>query len=293
MLFRSDAASAFLGGRDEFTGGSARADVESLVAGPHWLSAWWHWGTGVVSGDLGTSTANRAPVGDVVAGRLPWTLLLMIVGLGVGGAVSVPLALAAALHPGGVVARTLTAGLWALSAVPAFLTAMVLIAVLSLTLGWLPAGGLTDPGAPLGVSQVARHLVLPALAVAVAQVPWITLHLHRALTEQLETTSTDAARLRGVPEWRVLLRHVLPAAAVPTLAVAGARLPEVVAGSVLVEEIFSWPGLGRALVGAALAQDFALLAVATVLLTLVAILGGLLADLCLVWIDPRTEPDAL
>lgn len=289
----TDAASAFLGGRDEFTGGSARAGVESLVAAPHWLAAWWDWATGVVSGDLGTSTVNRAPVGDVVAHRLPWTLLLMIVGLGVGATVSVPLALAAALRPRGVVARVLTAGLWGLSAVPAFLSAMVLIAVLSLTLGWLPAGGITDPGAPLDVSQVTRHLVLPALAVAVAQLPWITLHLHRALVEQLETTSTDAARLRGVAEWRVLLRHVLPSAAVPTLAIAGARLPEVVAGSVLVEEILSWPGLGRALVGAALAQDFALLAVATVLLTVVAILGGLLADLCLVAIDPRTDPHAL
>ncbi|WP_432501027.1 ABC transporter permease [Kineococcus arenarius] len=277
----TDAASAFLGANEEFTGGTSRADVERLVTGAPWPRAWAQWAAGLLTGDLGTSTTLRQPVADVVTGRLPWTLLLMVVGLAVGAAVSVPLALLAALRPHGPVARVLTGGVWALSAVPAFLSAVVLTGLLSLTLGWFPAGGLTDPGAPVTPDQVVRHLALPALAVALAQLPWITLHLHRAVTVQLRTTATDAARLRGVPERRVLVRHVLPTAAVPTLAVAGARLPEVVAGSVLVEEVFSWPGLGRALVQAALAQDFALLATTTVLLTVVAVLGGLLADLCL------------
>lgn len=292
-LSPTDAATAFLGAHDEFTGGSARADVEGLVSGTPWWEAWWHWAGGLLTGDLGTSTSSRSPVAQVVAARLPWTLLLMVLGLVLGAAVSVPLALVAAVRPRGLVARAITGGLWALSAVPAFLVAMVLMGGLSLALGWFPAGGLTDPGAPVTAAQVGRHLVLPVLAVALAQLPWITLHLHRALTEQLRTSATEAARLRGVPQWRVLVRHVLPSAAVPTLAIAGARLPEVVAGSVLVEEIFSWPGLGRSLVGAALAQDFALLAASTVLLSAVAVLGGLLADLCLVRIDPRTDPDDL
>ncbi|QCB92741.1 ABC transporter permease [Cellulomonas shaoxiangyii] len=289
----TDAAAAFLGARDEFTGGAARAGVEELVAGTHWLDAWWRWASGALTGDLGVSTSSRAPVADVVAARLPWTLLLMVLGLGVGAVAAVPLALLAARRPRGVVARVLTSGLWALSAVPAFVVAMGLVAVLALGLGWLPTGGLTDAGAAVTPGQVGRHLVLPVLSVALSQLPWITLHLSRAMSVQLRSPATDAARLRGVPEGRVLTRHVLPPAAVPTLAVAGARLPEVVAGSVLVEEIFSWPGLGQSLVAAALAQDFALLAASTVLLTAVAVLGGLLADLCLVRIDPRTDPDAL
>ncbi|MFI2753616.1 ABC transporter permease [Cellulomonas sp. P22] len=289
----TDAAASFLGARDEFTGGAARTAVEQLVAGTHWPEAWWRWASGALTGDLGVSTSARTPVVDVVAARLPWTLLLMVLGLALGAAAAVPLALLAARRPGGVVARVLTSGLWALSAVPAFLVAMALMAVLALTFGWFPTGGLTDPGAPVTTGQVARHLVLPGLAVALSQLPWITLHLHRGVTVQLRSPATDAARLRGVPEWRILARHVLPTAAVPTLAIAGARLPEVVAGSVLVEEIFSWPGLGQSLVQAALVQDFALLAASTALLSAVAVLGGLLADLCLVRIDPRTDPDAL
>jgi len=294
----TDAAAAFLGARDEFTGGAARAGVEDVVAGAHasgahWAEAWWRWASGLVTGDLGVSTSARLPVADVVAARLPWTLLLMVLGLALGAAAAVPLALLAARRPHGLLARVLTSGLWALSAVPAFLVAMGLMAVLALGLGWLPTGGLTDAGAAVTPGQVARHLVLPVLAVALAQLPWITLHLHRAVTAQLRSPATEAARLRGVPEWQVLARHVLPTAAVPTLAIAGARLPEVVAGSVLVEEVFSWPGLGQSLVTAALAQDFALLAASTVLLSAVAVLGGLLADLCLVRIDPRTDPDAL
>ncbi|WP_222844018.1 ABC transporter permease [Cellulosimicrobium sp. CUA-896] len=249
--------------------------------------------SGALGGDLGWSTTTRTDVGVVVAARLPWTLLLMVLGLALAACAGVVLALVSSLRPGGLVARVLTGSLWVLSAVPSFLVATTLMAVLSLGLGWLPAGGLTNPGASLTAGQVGRHLVLPVVAVALSQLPWITLHLHRATTAQLRTTATEAARLRGVPEGRVLARHVLPGAAVPTLAIAGARLPEVVAGSVLVEQVFGWPGLGQGLVEAALAQDFALLASATVLLTTVAVLGGLLADLALVRIDPRTDPDAL
>lgn len=289
----TDAAASFLGARDEFAGAAAREGVEGLLGDRHWLVSWWQWVAGALGGDLGWSTSTRADVGAVVAARLPWTLLLMVLGLALAAVLGVVLALVAARRPHGLLARALTGGLWALSAVPSFLVATTLMAVLSLGLGWLPAGGLTDPGAPVTVAQVSRHLVLPVLAVALSQLPWIALHLHRAATAQLRTTATDAARLRGVPERRVLARHVLPGAAVPTLAIAGARLPEVVAGSVLVEQVFGWPGLGQGLVQAALAQDFALLAAAAVLLTAVALLGGLLADLALVRTDPRTDPDAL
>ncbi len=289
----TDAASAFLGAHDEFTGAAARDGVEGLVAGRNWAGAWWQWATGAVTGDLGHSTTGRVAVAAVVATRLPWTLLLMATGLAVAVAVAVPLAILAARRPLGALARLLTASLWALSAVPAFLVAMVLVGSLSLGLGWLPAGGLTDAGAAVSVQQVVRHLVLPVLAVAASQLPWLTLHLHRGMVEHLRTPATEAARLRGVSERRVLLHHVLPAAAVPTLAIAGARLPEVVAGSVLVEQVFSWPGLGSALVDAALAQDFTLLAASTVLLVLMAVVGGLLADLFLVHIDPRTDADEL
>jgi peptide/nickel transport system permease protein len=292
-LSPTDASSAFLGARDEFTGAGARQGVQELLATPSWLEAWWRWVTGALGGDLGWSTSGRAAVRDVLAARLPWTVLLMAVGMALGAAGAVPLALAAALRPGGLVERVVTGSLWALSAVPAFLVATTLMGVLALGAGWFPTGGLTAPGAAVTAGEVLPHLVLPALAVALAQLPWMTLHLHRALVDQLRTTATEAARLRGVSEVRVLLRHVLPGATVPVLALAGSRLPEVVAGSVLVEEVFSWPGLGQGLVAAALAQDFALLAATTLLLTAVALVGGLLADLALARLDPRTDVDAL
>lgn len=292
-LSPADSSSAFLGARDEFTGGSAREGVEALIAQPHWFQAWWQWVTTAFTGDLGYSTSGRMPVLDVVGARLPWTVLLMVIGLVLGIILAVPLAVLAALRRESLIARAISSSLWALSAVPAFLVALVLVGVLSLGLGWLPAGGLTDPGAGLSVTQVVRHLALPALAVGAAQLPWLGLHLQRALEEHLDSPATRAAQLRGVSETRVLTRHVLPSAAIPVLAIAGSRLPEVVAGAVIVEQVFSWPGLGRSLVAAALAQDFALLATTTVVFTAVAVLGGLLADLGLTLADPRTDPDEL
>jgi len=183
--------------------------------------------------------------------------------------------------------------MWVVSAVPPFLVGLGLIAVFSLSLRALPAGGISTPGMPGGIADTVRHLILPVTAVAIGQLPWITLHLRKALVEASGDPGVRAARLRGVPERTVFARHILPTAMIPVLAITGARLTEVIAGSVLVEQIFSWPGLGQSLVSAALAQDFPLLGVVSMLLAAMALIGGLLADVALVWLDPRTDPHEL
>lgn len=292
-LSPADATSGFLGRNEEFASGDSRDNIAGLLVSGNWLQSWLEWAGSALAGDPGWSTVYRVPVAEVIASRLPWTVLIMVLGLVVAAVVSVAVALGIAHRPGHPVSRIVAAGLWTVSAVPSFLVTLGLMAVFALGLGWLPAGGLTDVGADIGVTQVATHVVLPTLAVALSQLPWMTLHLQESLVGQLQGPAVAAARVRGLSEATILVRHVLPAASIPVLAIAGTRLPEIVAGAALVELVLSWPGLGQSLVDAALAGDLALLATTGVLLTALSLLGGLLADLALVGLDPRVDPRGL
>jgi peptide/nickel transport system permease protein len=249
------------------------------------------WLSGVLSGDLGTSRSFRMPVAQVVAERLPWTLLLVTAGLAVAVVLALVAGVVAAWRQGGWVDRAVTATGHALEGVPPFVLALVAIAVFSLGLGWLPVAGLTDAGAPATVDQVARHLVLPALVLGVSQTPWLVLHVRGSLLGALAEDHVTGARARGLAERTVVLRHALPTALLPFVTLMGTRIPELVTGAVLVETVFSWPGIAEAVVTAALAVDFPMLAALSVLATAAVLLGSLLADVGVVLADPRVSAD--
>lgn len=139
------------------------------------------------------------------------------------------------------------------------------------------------------LASLARHLALPALVLALSQLPWIVLALRASVTSALGSDAVRGAVARGLP-WRTVVRgHVLPVSLAPLVTLLGARLPELIVGAVLVEEVFAWPGLAAALVAAAQQLDFALLALLTVVTTAAVLLGSLLADVAYLALDPRVE----
>lgn len=251
----------------------------------------WRWLTGILSGELGTSRAFRQPVADVIAQRLPWTMLLVSVGLVIMIVIALVIGVLAAWRQGGLLDRFVTAMAHALEGIPSFVLGLGAIALFALSLRWVPVAGLTTPGAPVSVDQVAHHLIMPALVLGVSQTPWLILHLRASLLTALAEDHVAGARARGLPEWRVVLRHALPTALLPFVTLLGARVPELVTGAVLVEEIFSWPGVAEAVVTAALAVDFPMLAALGVLSTAAVLLGSLLADVAVVLADPRVAAD--
>ena len=143
----------------------------------------------------------------------------------------------------------------------------------------------------VSAGQVLRHMIRPVTATALSQLPWLALSLRASTREALASDAVRGALLRGLSERTVVRRHVMPAALAPFIAVLGTRLPEVIVGAVLVETVFSWPGLAAAVVSSAQALDFALLAALTVLTTAAVLAGSLVADLLYVWIDPRVSAD--
>jgi peptide/nickel transport system permease protein len=228
----------------------------------------------------------------VLGARAGWTLLLVSTALAVVLVSSLVLGTLAAYHRGGLLDRGLRAAAYAVEAMPVFWLGLAAIALFALTLGWLPAGGLTEVTATTTTAaDVARHLVLPVGVLAISQAPWFLLFVRDSVAESLRDDHVLAAKARGLPGRTVLFGHALRTALLPFLTLIGTHLPELVGGAVLVETVFSLPGLGAVTVQAALGSDFPLLAAITLVTTAAVLTANLLTDLAYTAADPRVRLD--
>ncbi|NKG21226.1 ABC transporter permease [Paeniglutamicibacter terrestris] len=279
----------YLGTQYEHSTPEQRATLtEQLGLNDAWYAIWGRWMTGVVRGEAGTSRVFGQPVTQVISERLPYTALLVGLGLLVAMVLSVLLAVSAARRPGSPL-DTVALGLVHLAqAIPPFVLGLVAIAIFAIGLG-LPAGGSASGGLDPTPAGIALHLVLPVGVLAVTLLPWLVLNLRASVLEALESDAVLAARGRGLSEFTVLRTQVLPVALLPFITVVGSRLGELVTGALLIEAVFSWPGLASATVSSAIAGDFPLLAAVTALSCAVVFAGSALADACYLVFDPRVS----
>lgn len=241
-------------------------------------------------GEFGWSVTRSSPVRDVLARALPNTLLLMgtafLVGLFGGGA----LGAWQGWRPRSGFARfTDRLGLLVLS-VPEFVLALLLMLGPALALGWFPVAGMREefgPGGLAGFLDLLHHLALPGFTLAIILAAMVARHQRAAMLGVRDAEFVRAARAKGVPERRVFLRHALRNALGPVLTLTGVLLPSVLGGAVLVEKIFAWPGMGLTTVDAVLARDYHLVVGCVIVSSVCVVLGTLLADLALLWADPR------
>ncbi|MFD5569937.1 ABC transporter permease [Streptomyces cadmiisoli] len=274
-------------GADERTLERLRAN---LGADQPFAARWWDWLTSALGGDFGHSGVLRQPVGQVIAERLVWSALLCAAAFAAAVLVGTALGVLAARRPGSVLDRIVTSLSYTLEAAPVFWIALLAVWLFALRLGVLPAGGLTDTASEqVTFGQVARHLVLPAGVLAVSQLPWFALYVRQGVGDALAEDPVRGARARGLSERTVLLGHALRSGLLPVLTLIGSRVPELITGALLVESVFSWPGIAAATVQAATAVDFPLLAALTTLATAAVLLGNLLADLLYGLFDPRVR----
>lgn len=250
------------------------------------------WLGGALRGDLGRSLEHHRPVTDLIGEALPRTLLLA------GAAYALHWVLALALGTLLVVRR----GTWLERALhlvgltfyslPAFWLGLMAVLVFSRWLGWLPAGGMHDPAVVLSgrtdVPDLLRHLVLPAGVMGLATAMGTARHLRRGLLEALGSDYVTAARARGLSEAAVL-RHALRNALLPLITLVGLDLPALLGGSVVVETVFAWPGMGRLAVDAVFARDYPVILAVTALSGVLVVLGNLAADLAYGRADPRVR----
>jgi ABC-type dipeptide/oligopeptide/nickel transport system permease component/ABC-type transport system substrate-binding protein len=243
------------------------------------------WVAGLLHGDFGASYTYRVPVGRLIAERLPLSLPLAVYALLLATVIALPVALIAAARRGRGADWALT-GLTQLGlALPNFWLGMLLVLLFAVTLHWVSAGGF--PGWSAGIGPALKALTLPAVALAMPQAAILARVLRGALLDTLHEDYIRTARAKGAGEWRVLWRHALPNALVPLLTILGMQFSFLLAGGVIIENVFFLPGLGRLVFQAIVQRDLIVVQSVVVVLVLAAVLVTFLVDLCHALVNPR------
>ncbi|QCN98414.1 ABC transporter permease (plasmid) [Azospirillum argentinense] len=243
--------------------------------------------------DLGFSFRYSRPIADLVLERLPATALLVTVAVLAAVAVGVAAGVLAGRRPGGHFDRAVSVLSSLIFAVPSFWIGLVGIVLFAVHLRWLPIGGYATVGAPGAgwphVVDVAAHLVLPAATLGLG---YAALYARVTRAAVIETSRLDfvrTARAKGISETRVTLRHILRNALLPVVTLSGLKLGSMLGGAVVVETVFSWPGLGRLAFEAVADRDVNLLLSLFLCNSLLVIVMGILVDVSYAALDPRIE----
>lgn len=268
-----------------------RAQLASYWGGdvPFW-ERFANWAGALMQGDMGTSLRFNAPVSEVIAHRAANSLALMGIAWLLSGALGFALGVAAGARRGGALDRVVRSYCFLLSSTPTFWLGLLILMVFAVQLGWFPIGF----SVPIGVSaadvtlaDAVHHLVLPALTLSVTGVANIALHTREKVVDVLESDYVRFARARGESELSVIVHHGLRNVALPAVTLQCAFISEIFGGSVLVEQVFSYPGLGQAAVTAGLGGDVALLAGIALVSAALVFGGNLLANILYGVLDPR------
>jgi peptide/nickel transport system permease protein len=243
------------------------------------------WLLGAATGDLGQSYTYGVPVAGLIVERLAVTLPLAVFAIVLSVAIAIPLGVAAAARRGGMI--DILASIFAQMgvAVPGFWVGLLLIILFSTTLGIMPAGGF--PGWGNGLWPALKALVLPALALALPQAAVLTRVTRTAMLDVLHEDFIRTARAKGLPRRSVLWRHVAPNALVPVLTILGLQFTFLVAGAVLIENVFNLPGLGRLAYQALGQRDIIVMQDVTLFFAGLVVIVNFLIDLSFLAIDPR------
>jgi peptide/nickel transport system permease protein len=247
------------------------------------------WLGDIVQGDLGYSVVNKRLVADDITARLGPTLLLMGTAALVGVPVGIALGVLAATRQYSGLDYVATGFSTAFIAIPGFVVGLVLIYALGANLKILPTSGMTTLGRPFDLLDLARHLILPVTLLGLAIAAQTARYSRTALLETMGSEYVVTARAKGLRPRTVLWRHAFRNALIPIITVVGLILPDLVAGAVITESLFGWPGMGSLAVDAARGRDASLMMGVILVIATAVLLANLLTDICYALADPRVR----
>jgi peptide/nickel transport system permease protein len=241
--------------------------------------------------DFGVSYVHGRPAVDVILERVPATLLLVSSALLLASVAGIGLGLVAAANAHGNPDLAVSLGTLSLHSIPVFWLAMLAILTFSLTAGWFPVSGMTNPrsaaSGPALAIDVAHHLILPMAVLAATELAVIARLTRVGVMDELLRDYVRTARAKGLSERRVLTRHAFRLAMLPVVTVIGARVGHIMAGAVLVETVFGWPGVGRLLLSSVQARDTPIVLGIILLISGAVIVANVVTDLTYARLDPR------
>lgn len=243
------------------------------------------WVSGMLRGDFGTSYTYRTPVSDMVRERMWISLPLALYALALSTLIAFPAGVLAASRRGGIT-DTLVMGLTQLGvAIPNFWFAMLLVLLFAIKLTWFSAGGF--PGWDAGFFLAMKSLTLPAIALALPQASILTRVMRSSLLDVLNEDFMRTARAKGLSRRQALWKHALRNAMVPVLTIIGLQFSFLLAGAIIIENVFYLPGLGRLIFQSIASRDLIVVESVVMLLVLAVVLVTFAVDLAYAWVDPR------
>ncbi len=254
------------------------------------ISRYLGWATSLIQGDMGTSLRYNAPVSEVIATRALNSIALMAVAWVISGILGFVLGVLAGVKRGGILDKAVKAYCFVLAASPTFWVALLLLIVFAVQLGWFPIGfsqpiGLSS--ADVTFADALHHMALPAITLSIVGIANVALHTREKTIDVMGSPYMRFAIARGESISQAVIHHGIRNLALPAITIQFAQIAEIFGGSVLVEQVFSYPGLGQAAVTAGLGGDVALLAGIAVISAALVFLGNMVANILYAAIDPR------
>jgi len=246
---------------------------------------YWRWASGILHGDLGRSLIMERPIAPVLWDALANSAVLACAAFIVVVVVGIGLGVLAAIREGGALDHGVALFTFLGVSVPEFFWGIVLILVFSRWLGWLPSGGLADPGSGLGAH--AAHVVLPAATLAFALIAHVSRMTRSSMVGVLRSQYVRNARSNGLPERVVILRHALRNALLPTITILALDVGWLIGGVVVAETVFAYPGLGRALIFSIERHDLPMIQASILVIAAIYCGANLVADLLYAFFNPR------
>ncbi|OLS39010.1 diguanylate cyclase [Alkalihalophilus pseudofirmus] len=247
------------------------------------------WLGNVAQGDFGTSYSRKMPVTEMILDRLPNTLLLMASSLFLAAIIAIPFGVISATRQYSLTDYGVTFGSFIGLATPNFWLGIMLIMVFSVQLGWTPVGGVATIGADFSIIDRLKHLLLPALVLATADMAGLTRYTRSSMLEVVNQDYIRTARAKGFKEHRVIYKHGLRNGLIPVITMFGLMLPTMIGGSAIVESVFGWPGIGKLFIDATFQRDYPVIMAITMFGALLTVIGNLIADILYAVLDPRIE----
>ena len=251
---------------------------------------------GVLRGDWGLSLVNRKPVTQVIGERLPNTLLLMLVSEVVVVTAAMLIGIYSALHQYSTADNVITASTFIFYSMPVFFFALLAMYIFSVNfrkwgLPYLPTVGMFEPGAGQTISQVAWHMVLPVATLSFGFVAGYSRYIRSTMLEAMGQDYIRTAKSKGLPRFDIVFIHALKNASLPIVTIIGLDLPFLLAGALVTEEIFAWPGMGRLFIDHLTRSDVTVVMGILLLISVSVVVFQLLTDVTYAWLDPRIRYD--
>lgn len=276
----------------------ARLSAEQLAAlretyglNDPFVVRYFKWLLQLVQGNFGYSVSSGVPVSQIIAESLPATLELSGTALLISTLLGSILGVAGAIKKGTIGDNVLTVfGMIGVS-IPQFFFGMVCILVFALNLEWLPVGGRTDPSVVSFFGRL-KYLILPASVLGISLTAGVMRYARTSMLDTMNKEYIRTARSKGIPEWRVNLIHGFRVSLTPVVVLVGFRLPTLIAGSVVIETVFQWPGVGQVFNAAVRASNYNLVMIVALLFVIMVLFASTIVDILTAILDPRVKLDS-